>query len=628
MLTYVFGFALMPKSLNVTQSKNPLSLRFQNRQLVLQKEMTPRQENAAERQLPESLVTDLRTTIAQEYAKSADPADSVKEDNPAEETTSSTNSKIAARDNESETKDSNASKVQAAEEKSLAHSREHPQVEQLSSSDGKPLREKVLTPSLDVDGSFSTFATCDGCRNYVKDCNAHIDEVIRFLDNEENLHQERSERKSFDENLVTYDQLPVLFRPGLEVYAWRAELLEAFVISSIDPNYSGRDSERSFQVTAWHVDFDGTELGRAEVKFYVKPFKGEQEITSLPCFPTALYTDPADEIPIRRQLIERGRKFFEISKRPTYLEFTGLTCDVPRRKIDRPQSKPNPFRKWDNIDRGQSELDDENIFFLCSAMVYGYILKERRWCLLNVNQLTEPKIDANAIELLVLEDDNTKNLIKAICSNYTSRGTMDTYSADFIQGKGEGHIFLLHGPPGVGKTLTAECVAEYTERPLLPLTGGDIGSTAIEVERNLRKYLRRGQDWNAVVLLDEAIWKNNLRKLGKERRDVKVDYNVTKYIDNELLNLDWNGREIRNAFQTAVSLALFDSKHENERQAKESGSSERVIDAELTVDHIQQVVDMSDNFKKYINSTHGEDPATTAKFKKLRDDDFGNSKDY
>ncbi|KAF2233389.1 P-loop containing nucleoside triphosphate hydrolase protein [Viridothelium virens] len=272
---------------------------------------------------------------------------------------------------------------------------------------------------------------------------------------------------------------------------------------------------------------------------------------------------------------------------------------------------------------------------------------------------------------------------------------MDTYSADFIQGKGEGHIFLLHGPPGVGKTLTAECVAEYTERPLLPLTGGDIGSTAIEVERNLRKYLRRGQDWNAVVLLDEAhvylsardfsnsiehnsvvsvflreveyyrgilflttnrvgnfdeaitsrihfslhfnkftpasrkqIWKNNLRKLGKERRDVKVDYNVTKYIDNELLNLDWNGREIRNAFQTAVSLALFDSKHENERQAKESGSSERVIDAELTVDHIQQVVDMSDNFKKYINSTHGEDPATTAKFKKLRDDDFGNSKDY
>lgn len=30
-----------------------------------------------------------------------------------------------------------------------------------------------------------------------------------------------------------------------------------------------------------------------------------------------------------------------------------------------------------------------------------------------------------------------------------------TWSADFIRGKGEGLIFLLHGKPGVGKTYTA-----------------------------------------------------------------------------------------------------------------------------------------------------------------------------
>ena len=38
------------------------------------------------------------------------------------------------------------------------------------------------------------------------------------------------------------------------------------------------------------------------------------------------------------------------------------------------------------------------------------------------------------------------------------------WSADFIQSKGEGQIFLLHGPPGVGKTNTAECIAELTSR--------------------------------------------------------------------------------------------------------------------------------------------------------------------
>lgn len=36
------------------------------------------------------------------------------------------------------------------------------------------------------------------------------------------------------------------------------------------------------------------------------------------------------------------------------------------------------------------------------------------------------------------------------------------WSADFVQSKGEGQIFLLHGPSGVGKTYTAEYIAEMT----------------------------------------------------------------------------------------------------------------------------------------------------------------------
>lgn len=43
---------------------------------------------------------------------------------------------------------------------------------------------------------------------------------------------------------------------------------------------------------------------------------------------------------------------------------------------------------------------------------------------------------------------------------------------DLVSGKGKGCIILLHGVPGVGKTSTAECVAEYTNRPLYALTCG------------------------------------------------------------------------------------------------------------------------------------------------------------
>jgi DNA polymerase III delta prime subunit len=51
-------------------------------------------------------------------------------------------------------------------------------------------------------------------------------------------------------------------------------------------------------------------------------------------------------------------------------------------------------------------------------------------------------------------------LIKAL--SYRLGRRQGPWSADFIQNKGEGQIFLLHGPPGVGKTYTAECIAEYT----------------------------------------------------------------------------------------------------------------------------------------------------------------------
>lgn len=48
----------------------------------------------------------------------------------------------------------------------------------------------------------------------------------------------------------------------------------------------------------------------------------------------------------------------------------------------------------------------------------------------------------------------------------------DRSTTSLVRGKGKGVIILLHGVPGVGKTSTAECVAEYTERPLFSITCG------------------------------------------------------------------------------------------------------------------------------------------------------------
>lgn len=82
--------------------------------------------------------------------------------------------------------------------------------------------------------------------------------------------------------------------------------------------------------------------------------------------------------------------------------------------------------------------------------------------------------------------------------------TEKPWTADYVEGKGNGLIFLLHGGPGVGKTFTADCIANYLERPLMTLTTTDIGSEAEDVEENLTRSFQVAKNWNAVLLIDEA----------------------------------------------------------------------------------------------------------------------------
>ena len=60
----------------------------------------------------------------------------------------------------------------------------------------------------------------------------------------------------------------------------------------------------------------------------------------------------------------------------------------------------------------------------------------------------------SAIDNLVMDRVN-KDLIKAVAKIFTDADQSSRFSADYIQGKGEGQIILLHGSPGTGKTLTA-----------------------------------------------------------------------------------------------------------------------------------------------------------------------------
>jgi AAA+ superfamily predicted ATPase len=62
----------------------------------------------------------------------------------------------------------------------------------------------------------------------------------------------------------------------------------------------------------------------------------------------------------------------------------------------------------------------------------------------------------------------------------------------------------INGPLSVGKTLTAELLAEHLQRALMPVSVGELGTTAEAVEERLPRIFKHAARWKAVLLLDEA----------------------------------------------------------------------------------------------------------------------------
>jgi hypothetical protein len=99
---------------------------------------------------------------------------------------------------------------------------------------------------------------------------------------------------------------------------------------------------------------------------------------------------------------------------------------------------------------------------ICTPMLRGYSLKNKLWLNFFVNCVKDIEWQKDAFDRLVLPK-NQKELILGFTES--QRKYRDTFD-DVIEGKGRGMIILLCGPPGVGKTLTAESMAEEMKIPL------------------------------------------------------------------------------------------------------------------------------------------------------------------
>lgn len=104
------------------------------------------------------------------------------------------------------------------------------------------------------------------------------------------------------------------------------------------------------------------------------------------------------------------------------------------------------------------------------------------------------------IDSLVLEEERKYRVRDLIVGHQAADNEFD----DFVRFKGKGLVGLLSGPPGVGKTMTAEAIAEVAKRPLYILGSGELGESPEVIHGRLKGVMELAESWRAVVLLDEA----------------------------------------------------------------------------------------------------------------------------
>jgi hypothetical protein len=88
---------------------------------------------------------------------------------------------------------------------------------------------------------------------------------------------------------------------------------------------------------------------------------------------------------------------------------------------------------------------------ICGHTIPGFSLANKRWCFFELDRIEQFEYNSRAFESLLLAADQ-KTMIHSLVKVHSDKGLQFD---DLIKGKGKGMIFLLHGEPGVGKTLTA-----------------------------------------------------------------------------------------------------------------------------------------------------------------------------
>ncbi|KXJ93320.1 P-loop containing nucleoside triphosphate hydrolase protein [Microdochium bolleyi] len=398
--------------------------------------------------------------------------------------------------------------------------------------------------------------------------------------------------------VITYEHVWAIFHPGSIISATRYGQPVATQL------HQGEYAEHCrfgncFQLKCERVDWDGTRFGFVSSAYLIPPFSGTTSITDLDCYPLEYHLD---KDAITAKLIERGRKF-EALAGYNYRRYDGQAIEQTswgpsklavncRIVVDsHAHAKANPDQQLtlrslqkleaqsgvhssdsnDNYynnsydsyntegeqdvflagDKKPMALTEEQLL-LCTPVVRGYALKTKKWLELFVDEISDIEFDDKAFDALVLPEGHKSLILAFTQSQVKNKHAFD----DVISGKGRGIIMLLSGGPGIGKTLTAESVAETMRVPLYSLTAGDLPE--YDLETKLSQALELVAKWDAVLLLDECdvfLQARSPTDLARNRV-VSIFLRTLEYYEGILFMTTNRMDDIDEAFHSRIHISL------------------------------------------------------------------------
>ncbi|KAI4631995.1 uncharacterized protein J4E87_002703 [Alternaria ethzedia] len=316
-----------------------------------------------------------------------------------------------------------------------------------------------------------------------------------------------------------------------------------------------------------------------------------------------------------------------------------------------------------------ADLDDEDKLLL-PPFVYGFVLRSRKWAKFSIDCIRDVEYTSGFSDLVL--PSGHKETVRALVANHArlpttgGNGPHNQKSIDLVRGKGKGLVILLHGAPGdtaaeVETNLESSFQLAHKWGCVLLLDEADIflqKRDKTDIKRNsiVSVFLRALEYYsgilflttNRVGLFDPAfrsrihislyypglqkdatirIWKMHLSRTQEIKGDqFKIrSKEILKFAKEHYMELkkagsgSWNGRQIRNAFQTAIALAEFETTEKND----EHGVGHKPHRVELSQEHFSTVAKASAEFDTYLKSTlGGQTESDIARLEQTRMDEY------